>query len=631
MLTLITSAAALPLRMDDYHIRQVSTGENELEFAISIYDPMYQQIQEESVIREESGALPAARYLVKAIDGGAEDATIICKLDLDAWKGALTVPYNSGSVTIGALVNSIKPAGWTVINNSGVTIRRTISLEAATPYDVLAAARATFAVTFSFDNLAQKVTIVNPEAGAMRGAFATKELNLKENNYRGKSSAFCTRLYAFGKDGLTFREINGGKPYVENFTYSDKVICGYWKDERYTVAENLLTDARAKLALLAVPERSYDCDVMDLAKLAPEKFSAQAFHMFDIVGLIDESRAGTVIYHRIVEYWIYPNYPEKNKVVLSTSPQKIQSQIRNLTNAIENPNSEWSLSQSATQDAAIENASNLITGNKGGYVVLSLDEDGKPYEILIMDTQDKLTAKKVWRWNQGGLGYSNTGYNGHYGLAMTQDGSIVADFINVGSLTSSNVIVGGFQLSATALKNGMTSFQDTQHNGVYLGTDGIALGAGKFRVDSSGNVSASSLAITGGSINIGDKFRVDSSGNLSATSGTFSGNVYAGNIRSSAVDGYGGSFSGYGLTGGTVTGGYGGAIGGGTITTANTSGGINTSLANGDAAYRSINNYGYAYIGMLVVRDGLVVAGRRGHWQQIITEQQGAITVFASD
>lgn len=603
MLTLITSTAALPLRMDDYHIRQVSTGENELEFAISIYDPMYQQIQEESVIREESEALPAARYLVKAIDGGAEDATIICKLDLDDWKAGMQIGYNSGSVTVAALVQSIAPTGWTVVDKSGITIRRTIQLDAATPLDILTTARSSYGVTFAFDNIGNVVTIINPENGAMTGAFASKELNLKENNYKGKSSSFCTRLYARGKDGMTFASINDGKDYVEDHTYSSKVICGFWEDERYTIPQNLLYDAKARLATLAIPERSYDCSVMDLAKLAPEKFSAQAFHMFDIVGLIDESRAGTVIYHRVVEYWVYPNYPEKNKVVLSTSPQKIQSQIRNLTNAIENPNSEWSLSQSATQDAAIENASNLITGNKGGYVVLSLDEDGKPYEILIMDTQDKLTAEKVWRWNQGGLGYSNTGYNGEYGLAMTQDGSIVADFINVGKLTSSNVIVGGFQLSTTALKNGMTSFQDTKHNGVYLGTDGIALGGGKFRVDSGGN--------------------------LYATTGTFAGNVYAGNIRSSAVDGYGGSFSGYGLTGGTVTGGYGGAIGGGTITTANTSGGINTSLANGDAAYRSINNYGYAYIGTLVVRDSIMVAGRSAHWQFIQTPQ-GGFMVLAS-
>ena len=603
MLTLITGASALPLHVDDYHIRQLSTGENELEFGLSIYDPLYQQIQEESEIREESDAILPARYLVKAIDGGKDDATIICKLDLDDWKTNMQIGYSSGSVTVAALAQSIAPPGWTVVDNSGITFRRTTKLDAATPLEILTSARSTYGVTYAFDNIGNTLTIINPENGAMTGAFASKELNLKENNYKGKSSSFCTRLYARGKDGMTFASINDGKDYVEDHTYSEKVICQFWEDERYTIPQNLLYDAKARLATMAVPERSYDCNVMDLAKLDPVKFASKAFHMFDVVGLIDESRAGTVIYHRVVEYWIYPYYPEKNKVVLSTSPAKIQSQLRNLTNAIENPNSDWSLAQAATQDAAIENASNLITGNKGGYVVLSLDDDGKPYEILIMDTQDKLTARKVWRWNQGGLGYSNTGYNGDYGLAMTQDGSIVADFINVGSLTSSNVIVGGFHLSTTALKNGMTSFWDTQHNGVYLGIDGIALGGGNFRVDSAGN--------------------------LYANTGTFAGNVYAGNIRSSAVDGYGGSFSGYGLTDGTVTGGYGGAIGGGTITTANTASGINTSLANGDSAYRSINNYGYAYIGSVFIRDNINFEGRAVHWQFIQTPQ-GAFHVLAS-
>ena len=51
------------------------------------------------------------------------------------------------------------------------------------------------------------------------------------------------------------------------------------------------------------------------------------------------------------------------------------------------------------------------------------------YEILIMDTDDIATAKKVWRWNKDGLGYSSTGYNGPFALAMTQDGQIVADFV----------------------------------------------------------------------------------------------------------------------------------------------------------------------------------------------------------
>ena len=78
-------------------------------------------------------------------------------------------------------------------------------------------------------------------------------------------------------------------------------------------------------------------------------------------------------------------------------------------------------------------ATQLITGNLGGYVVLEdSDGDGKPDEILIMDTADKDTATKVWRWNKSGLGYSPTGHEGPYDLAMTSTGEIDASFLKVG-------------------------------------------------------------------------------------------------------------------------------------------------------------------------------------------------------
>ena len=50
-------------------------------------------------------------------------------------------------------------------------------------------------------------------------------------------------------------------------------------------------------------------------------------------------------------------------------------------------------------------------------------------ELLIMDTNDKNTAKRVWRWNLNGLGYSKTGYKGSYELAMTMDGQILGTLI----------------------------------------------------------------------------------------------------------------------------------------------------------------------------------------------------------
>lgn len=92
---------------------------------------------------------------------------------------------------------------------------------------------------------------------------------------------------------------------------------------------------------------------------------------------------------------------------------------------------------------AINNATSLITGNKGGYVVLhDSDNDGEPDEILVMNTPSIATATKVWRWNKNGLGYSSTGYAGSYGLAMTADGAIVADFITTGTLNA-NLIKAG--------------------------------------------------------------------------------------------------------------------------------------------------------------------------------------------
>ncbi len=113
---------------------------------------------------------------------------------------------------------------------------------------------------------------------------------------------------------------------------------------------------------------------------------------------------------------------------------------------------------------AVDSATGQITGNKGGYVVLHSSTGSKePDEILIMDTPDIKTAVKVWRWNKAGLGYSSYGYNGPYGLAMTQDGSIVADFITAGTLNAalakvinldaSNINTGS--LNASLIKTGV--------------------------------------------------------------------------------------------------------------------------------------------------------------------------------
>lgn len=94
-------------------------------------------------------------------------------------------------------------------------------------------------------------------------------------------------------------------------------------------------------------------------------------------------------------------------------------------------------------NTAIKNATGLITGQTGGYVVIHTSTDtGKPYELLILDAPSIEEAVNVWRWNVGGLGFSKNGYSGPYETAITADGQIVADFITSGTLVA-NIIKAG--------------------------------------------------------------------------------------------------------------------------------------------------------------------------------------------
>lgn len=95
-------------------------------------------------------------------------------------------------------------------------------------------------------------------------------------------------------------------------------------------------------------------------------------------------------------------------------------------------------------EQGIEKATKMITGNSGGYVVLH-NSYGRtePDEILIMDQPSINLAKKVWRWNKNGLGFSSNGYEGPFdALALTADGQINADLITAGELNGA-IIKGG--------------------------------------------------------------------------------------------------------------------------------------------------------------------------------------------
>lgn len=89
-----------------------------------------------------------------------------------------------------------------------------------------------------------------------------------------------------------------------------------------------------------------------------------------------------------------------------------------------------------TIQQAVLNATGWLTGDNGGYVIFRRNDSGQLVEQFISDSLDLQAAKNIWRWNLGGLGFSSNGINGPYKLAITQDGSFVADFITAGTLSA---------------------------------------------------------------------------------------------------------------------------------------------------------------------------------------------------
>ena len=117
----------------------------------------------------------------------------------------------------------------------------------------------------------------------------------------------------------------------------------------------------------------------------------------------------------------------------------------------------------------VEYATKSITGGLGGYVVMTLNAARQPQEILIMDTPDIETAVNVWRWNQGGLGHSHSGYAGPYGdVAITQDGRINASMISTGFLLAS--YIRGGTLTLGGLSNSYGLIRVLSDSGEEIGT-----------------------------------------------------------------------------------------------------------------------------------------------------------------
>lgn len=268
--------------------------------------------------------------------------------------------------------------------------------------------------------------------------------NIKEINITTDSTTVATRIMPMGYDALLLPELYVDSPKILDYP-QPKIAKVEFSQVKYDPndpeAYQTLDDAYDELRRLAnllytefnidSPQISVNVDWVELSKVKEyyDKYAAlETVHLGDtitaeILGLSYQTRCIKTIYNvlldRVETFEIGTFKP--------TFTESTTMEIRALSAAVAEVSPENILTQ------AQANATALITTAMGGYVYKTQSE------LYIMDTDDPDTAQKVWRWNVAGLGYSSTGINGSYGIAITNDGQIVADFITAGSLNVNKV------------------------------------------------------------------------------------------------------------------------------------------------------------------------------------------------
>lgn len=226
--------------------------------------------------------------------------------------------------------------------------------------------------------------------------------------------------------------VNSGKDYV----YIQKAVDTYgwiykvvdWDD--VFIPANLKSKAEKWLTDNQYENMTLDITAVDLSVLHAD---FDSWELGDSIHAVAEP-FGMDRYFPVFSRELHLQAPEEDRMQLGNTARKDyvrqnQSQNSQTQSAFEKVHQTSSFLQSA-----IDNATQMITGGRGGYKVSEYDEDGRWLRDLYMNAPDKEDATDVMQVNMNGIGFSRSGFQGPYKNAWTIDGVLTGEFIKAGTV-----------------------------------------------------------------------------------------------------------------------------------------------------------------------------------------------------
>ncbi|NLI70642.1 MAG: hypothetical protein GX364_07250 [Firmicutes bacterium] len=165
-------------------------------------------------------------------------------------------------------------------------------------------------------------------SGSDSGALFSYRKNLTGIKRVVDTRSLVTRLYAVGKDGMTFASINGGKNYVEDYSYSNEVRVSTLDCSSFTNPYQMLEYANLRLAEYAKPRLSYVLTAMDLSVLTG--YEHEHWDLGDIV-TVNDNDLDLTVKTRVIRRAYNLQEPWKTVIELSTKLRELGDSSSDVT------------------------------------------------------------------------------------------------------------------------------------------------------------------------------------------------------------------------------------------------------------------------------------------------------------
>lgn len=255
----------------DLKITKEIGGMEELTFFIPANSPEAQMVQLEGYIVPEGEQI----FVIRELNTHGKDIEVYCMLAIETLYGyCWSEVAKQGVNLVEAFEYVLKHTGWKFVNRTSTPARtRDIYIQNQTVWEALKVLCEVYFIEMTVDTHTHTITAYD-SVGQDNGVFFISDMNLVNFRKDTNTHKLITRLIPIGKDGLNITSVNGGKDYIDNNTYSDKLLYGLWMQSAYTNPTQLKEDATKWLAEYAKPYITYNIDIIDLYRLMVINYSS---------------------------------------------------------------------------------------------------------------------------------------------------------------------------------------------------------------------------------------------------------------------------------------------------------------------------------------------------------------------